>query len=561
LEYRDRIVIVTGASSGIGFVTARAFAARGAVVVAVARREELLRKLVDLCAPSSPRSIYLAGDLGERAFAERVVDETVQRFGRIDVLINNAAVSKHKHTYHTGADEAEMVLRVNFLSTLWTTYAAIPYMLRDGGGTIVNVSSFAAKVVPPREGLYAASKAAMDAFSEGLWSDLAGSRIHVGLVHPGPIDTEIWDKEDEPPAYDGKKFPPEIVTDAIFAVIERKIHERTVPRWSAQLIAARVLRLLAPSILRRGMAHMDPVPSDVLERARERARRGRRLGDSRPILRLVRRRKRQPSRLASSSLATRERAPRGRVARRTRMANASRSAIEAVLLDVDGTLVDSNEQHARAWADALIEHGFSPRLAEVRRMIGMGGDRILPLVAGIPDDSPVGIAIDERRTEIFRTRYLSTVHALPGAAELVAALRARGLRIAIASSADPETLRDLLAIAGAPELAESAASSGDTDSSKPAPDVVCVALERVGVAAEAALMVGDTPYDVAAARRAGVDFVGLRSGGWSEAALVGSLAVYDDPADMIAHLETPPLAERLRGSVLHEWASAQPAGA
>lgn len=279
MEMRDQVVIVTGASSGIGRVNAIDFARRGAIVVAVARREPQLREVVEECRRTSPRSTWLRGDLGERAFAERVVDETASTFGRLDVLVNNAAISKHKHTYHTSADEAEAVLRINFLSCLWTTYAAIPHMLRGGGGTIVQVSSFAAKVPPPREGLYAASKAAMNAFSEGLWNDLAGSGIHVGIVHPGPIDTEIWEKEDEPPSYDGVKHPPSIVSEAIFEVIERRRFEITVPRRSPQLVAARVLRLVAPGLLRRGMAWMEPVPDDLLARARERARRGKRLGD------------------------------------------------------------------------------------------------------------------------------------------------------------------------------------------------------------------------------------------------------------------------------------------
>jgi len=277
--HRGRVVVVTGASSGIGWVTARAFAARGAVVVAVARREALLQRLVDECRPASPASGYLAGDLGERAFAERVVDETVARHGRLDVLVNNAGVSKHKHLYHLSADEAEAVMRTNFLSTLWTTFAAIPHMLRDGGGTIVNVSSFAAKVTPAREAIYAASKAAMNAFSEGLWHDLRDSGIHVAIVNPGPIDTEIWTKEDEPHAFHGRKYPPELVTAAIFEAIEKRRHELTVPRRNAQLVMARLLRLLFPSALRAGMARFEPVPPDVLARARTRARAGRRLGD------------------------------------------------------------------------------------------------------------------------------------------------------------------------------------------------------------------------------------------------------------------------------------------
>src|SRR2546428_11308813 len=110
--YRDKVVLVTGATSGIGYVTARAFAERGAVVMGVARRDALLQQLVAECRRHSPRSDYLAGDLGERAFAERVVDETVARHGRLDVLVNNAAISKHKQFYHMSADEAELVMRL-----------------------------------------------------------------------------------------------------------------------------------------------------------------------------------------------------------------------------------------------------------------------------------------------------------------------------------------------------------------------------------------------------------------------------------------------------------------
>jgi short-subunit dehydrogenase len=279
MDYHRKVVIVTGASSGIGYEAAKAFAQRGAIVVAVARREALLQKLIDECRGASPESYYVAGDLGERAVAERLIDEAVQRHGRLDILVNNAAISKHKHTYHTTAEEADLVMRVNFMSCVWTTYAAIPPMLRQGGGVIVNVSSFAAKVAPPREGLYAASKAAMNAFSEGLWNDLAGSNIHVALVNPGPIDTEIWEKEDEPPAYKGPKYPPSIVVDAIFEVIEKRRYEVTIPRRHPMLITARFLRLFLPSVLRFGMGKTEPVPPDLLTRARERAAQGKRLGD------------------------------------------------------------------------------------------------------------------------------------------------------------------------------------------------------------------------------------------------------------------------------------------
>jgi short-subunit dehydrogenase len=279
MDYHGMVVLVTGASSGIGYVTAKAFAQRGSTVIAVARREDLLRQLISECQRDSPASSYIAGDLGERSFAERVVDDTAARHGRLDILINNAGMSKHKQIYHMSADEAEQVMRVNFMSCVWTTLAAIPYMLRAGGGTIVNISSFAAKVAPPREALYAASKGAMNSFTEALWNDLAGSNIHVALINPGPIDTEIWLKEDEPVAYNGRKYPPQIVTDAIFEAIEEKRFEVTVPRHNPMLMTARALRLLFPALLRFGMAKSDPVPADIVEKARTRALKGKRLGD------------------------------------------------------------------------------------------------------------------------------------------------------------------------------------------------------------------------------------------------------------------------------------------
>ncbi len=272
MEYRDKVVIVTGASSGIGNDAARAFAERGAIVVAVARREGHLKDLVEELRRVSPDSFYLAGDLGDQNFAQEVVRETVRRLGRIDILVNNAGIPKHKQIYHLSPDEAEHVMRVNFLSSVWTSLAAIPHMLIQEGGFIVNVSSFAAKVAPPREAIYAASKSAMNSFTEGLWGDLAGSNIHTAIVNPGPIDTEIWDKEDEPAAYDGPKYPARIVVDAIFEVIEKRRREVTAPKWNLQLVSAQIMKLLAPRVLQAGMARMEPVPPEVIERAREKAR-------------------------------------------------------------------------------------------------------------------------------------------------------------------------------------------------------------------------------------------------------------------------------------------------
>ena len=268
MELRDRICLVTGASSGIGAATARALAKRGNTVVAVARREDRLRELVAAIASDAPQSFHLSGDLAERAFAERVVAETVARCGRIDVLVNNAALPMHKLAYDVTNEDVEATLTLNFLVCVWTTHAALPHMLLHGGGAIVNVSSFASLVVPPREGVYAASKAALDAWSEGLWLDLAGSKIHVALVRPGPIDTEIWDKRQQQSGYRGKRWPAHDVAEAVLEAIESSQHEVMVPRRNPGLIVASWLRRIAPGLLRWSLARLDPVPEDALANAR-----------------------------------------------------------------------------------------------------------------------------------------------------------------------------------------------------------------------------------------------------------------------------------------------------
>jgi len=262
MELRDRVVVVTGASSGIGRETVRAFAERGAVVVAVARREGLLRSLVDEVRSLSPRSEYAAGDLGERVFAEGVIERTAERHGRLDVLVNNAALPKHKHIERTSPEEAERILRVNTLACVWMTLAALPHMRRRGEGCVVNVTSVAGEIVPPRESLYGASKAALAAFTEGLWSDLSGTGVHAALVVPGAIDTEIWEKLDEPASFRGRKIPARVVADAIVGSVRHRRHRVTVPR-SIGVSVARFLRLFLPGVLRFGMRRVDPMRDET----------------------------------------------------------------------------------------------------------------------------------------------------------------------------------------------------------------------------------------------------------------------------------------------------------
>lgn len=220
--------------------------------------------------------------------------------------------------------------------------------------------------------------------------------------------------------------------------------------------------------------------------------------------------------------------------------------LRGVLLDVDGTLIDSNDAHASAWVEALREHGYEVSFARVRRMIGMGGDKLLPAAAGIDADSPLGEAINEHRGRIFLERYLPTVRPFPCVRALLERMRADHLSLVVASSAQPEELEPLLARAGVADLIEARATSGDAARSKPDPDIVRAALDRSGLSPQDVVLVGDTPYDIEAASKAQVPTIALRCGGWGDEDLRGAIAVYDDPADLLADYETSPVGQSIK---------------
>ncbi len=214
----------------------------------------------------------------------------------------------------------------------------------------------------------------------------------------------------------------------------------------------------------------------------------------------------------------------------------------AVILDVDGTLVDSNDAHARAWMDAFSAFGIAAPFDQVRRSIGMGGDKLMPLVSGIEEESELGGKIAQRRSEVFKARYLPHIQPLAGTRELIKRFLDEGLVLAVASSAKEDELMPLLERAGVEDLIDTLTSSDDAENSKPDPDIVTAALGRAKVSTSEAIMLGDTPYDVAAARRAGIEIVGVESGGWTSEALAGALAVYRDPADIVARYAESPFA-------------------
>jgi HAD superfamily hydrolase (TIGR01509 family) len=220
------------------------------------------------------------------------------------------------------------------------------------------------------------------------------------------------------------------------------------------------------------------------------------------------------------------------------------SRIRGVILDVDGTLVDSNDAHARAWVDAFAEFEFDIPYERVRSLVGMGGDNLLPEAIGVEKDSPQGKALSKRRGEIFEERYLKRVNPFRGTRDLLKRMRAEGLEIAIGSSAEEDELKALLQIAEVADLVDSKTSSDDAESSKPDPDIIHAALTHLRLPAADVLMVGDTPYDIEAAGRAGVRTVAFRSGGWTEAALRGAIAVYAGPWDLLDRFDASPVAAR-----------------
>lgn len=213
---------------------------------------------------------------------------------------------------------------------------------------------------------------------------------------------------------------------------------------------------------------------------------------------------------------------------------------QAVILDVDGTLVDSNDAHAQAWQEVLEQEGLRTSYDEIRRLIGMGSDKLIPKLAGVTKESQRGKTYAKRHQELFLSSYLPGLKAFPGTLELLLRLQSEGLRLAIASSADPKALTELLKIVDPQKKLKLTLPEERPDRTKPDPDIIEEVLETLQLGPEDAIMLGDTPYDIEAARRAGMRSVGVRCGGWDDQALSGAMAVYADPADLLRHFESSP---------------------
>ncbi len=211
------------------------------------------------------------------------------------------------------------------------------------------------------------------------------------------------------------------------------------------------------------------------------------------------------------------------------------AAITTAVFDVDGTLVDSNYLHVSTWWEAFAQAGHQVPMAAIHRAVGMGSDQLLDALLPASRDRAADPGIRAAHGALYAT-YWSRLRPLARAPELLRACRKAGLRVVLASSADPPEFAVLRKVLGADDAIEAATSAGDVERSKPSPDLVLAALGMAGISPRQALFVGDTVWDVQACQQAGVPCIGLRSGGISSGELLdaGAAAVFADPAELLA---------------------------
>jgi NAD(P)-dependent dehydrogenase (short-subunit alcohol dehydrogenase family) len=227
-------VLITGASSGIGAAVAREFAAAGASVGLIARNWDRLVAVLTDCQQTSPESRMWTADLAELDHIDELARRVEAELGPVDVLVNNAGIPKRRRVDTLRRDEVDDVMAINYLSPVHLTLALLPGMLARDRGRIVNVSSVAARLSPPHEASYSASKAALTAFTECMAVDLAATGIKMHLVYPGIIDTPLFQSDDNEPLLDPSAvpaLPASALAKAMRAQLEQGTLELYFPDW------------------------------------------------------------------------------------------------------------------------------------------------------------------------------------------------------------------------------------------------------------------------------------------------------------------------------------------
>jgi NAD(P)-dependent dehydrogenase (short-subunit alcohol dehydrogenase family) len=246
-RFDGEVVMVTGASSGIGRETALAFGRAGARVALVARRRELLKELAAEIGAAGGKALALPADVAEAADVRAAAGRVRRTWGPIDVLVNNAGVLVPSTVSAMKAADLERMMRVNFVGAVNTIQALLPSMERRGHGTIINVASLAGRRGITPLGGYCATKFALVGLTEALRTEVDAKKIHVGVVMPGVVDTPMVRDVDQAAALPewpaALNMPPDWVVAAILLAVRFRLHEVSVPPGAATL---EIIASLAP---------------------------------------------------------------------------------------------------------------------------------------------------------------------------------------------------------------------------------------------------------------------------------------------------------------------------
>jgi HAD superfamily hydrolase (TIGR01549 family) len=206
--------------------------------------------------------------------------------------------------------------------------------------------------------------------------------------------------------------------------------------------------------------------------------------------------------------------------------------LKAILFDVDGTLVDSNDAHVRCWVEAFAHFDKAVDAAVLHDHIGKGGDLLVPDLLNAREMRRFGEALKKYRTDLYKEKYLPEVRPFPRIRELFERLRARGIKLALASSSNDDEVKYQTQLLGVGDLLEGTTSKHDAAFSKPSPEIFRAALERVGTATNNTLTVGDTPYDILASHRAALTCAAVLSGGFERTVLTKAEFLFDDVGEL-----------------------------
>jgi len=208
-----------------------------------------------------------------------------------------------------------------------------------------------------------------------------------------------------------------------------------------------------------------------------------------------------------------------------------------VLFDIDGTLVDSNDKHADCWVEAFAQFGKRVDWKEVRGNIGKGGDLLVPDLLDAREMRRFGEKLQKYRGELWKNRYIETVEPFPRIREQLRELHARGIKLALASSSNPDEVEYYVALLGIEDILEGSTSKGDAEVSKPSPGIFRAALERAGSDATRTIAAGDTPYDVLAAHRIPLPIAAVLCGGFPRETLAKAEFLFDDVGELVREID------------------------